>query len=217
MKIMLVMWYIIPKKIKTIIKYLLAKWKINLSVCRNITLMSIIRKTIRIWNDVGFWELWELINCWLFIWNHVDIGHWCKFYVTEKYFVQFWHFCSIANDVTFIAQVKHDYSCLTTYSWNNNYFGVKTIWEPIIIWNDVWIWKNAIIMKWVTIWTWAVIWAWAIVTKDIPPYAIAVWNPAKVIKYRFDEDTIKKLLESERRNRDIEKIKANYNLEFIKN
>ena len=71
-------------------------------------------------------------------------------------------------------------------------------------------------MKWVTIWTWAVVWAWAVVTKDIPPYAIAVWNPAKVIKYRFSEETIEKLLKSEWRNRDIEKIKKNYNLEFIR-
>ena len=78
------------------------------------------------------------------------------------------------------------------------------------------IWKNAIILKWVCIWTWAIIWAWSIVSKDIPPYAIAVWNPAKVIKYRFDDKTIKKLLESERWNRDVEKIKKNYNLEFIR-
>jgi serine acetyltransferase len=53
------------------------------------------------------------------------------------------------------------------------------------------------------------------VTKDVPPYAIVVRNPAKVIKYRFDDITIKKLLTSEWRNRDKEKIKQNYNLEFI--
>ena len=87
--------------------------------------------------------------------------------------------------------------------------------QNLYIWNDVWIGKNAMIIKWVTIWTWAVIWAWAIVTKDIPPYAIAVGNPAKVKKYRFDAETIQKLLESERWNRDIEKIKKNYNLKFI--
>lgn len=57
---------------------------------------------------------------------------------------------------------------------------------------------NAIILKWVTTWTWAIIWAWTIITKDIPPYAVVVWNPDKIIKYRFDDVTIKKLLKSER-------------------
>jgi serine acetyltransferase len=56
-----------------------------------------------------------------------------------------------------------------------------------------------------------------VVTKDIPPYAIVCGNPARIIKYRFNKDIIKKLLESEWRNRDIEKIKENYNLEFINN
>jgi serine acetyltransferase len=53
------------------------------------------------------------------------------------------------------------------------------------------------------------------VTKDIPPYAIAVGNPAKVIKYRFSPEIIEKLLASEWRNRDKEKIMQNYNLECI--
>lgn len=106
----------------------------------------------------------------------------------------------------------HDYSKLSTY----NHF-IPQVWGANInIWNDVRIWKNAIVMKGVTVWTWAVIWAWAVVTKDVPPYAIVAWNPAKIIKYRFDDKTIQKLLKSERWNRDLEKIKQNYNLEFIK-
>ena len=42
----------------------------------------------------------------------------------------------------------------------------------------------------------AVIGAGAVVTKDIPPYAVAVGVPAKVKRYRFDEQTIAELLES---------------------
>lgn len=48
--------------------------------------------------------------------------------------------------------------------------------------------------------------AGAVVTKDIPPYAIAVGVPAKVKKYRFDEETIQKLLEKEWWNGTLEEI-----------
>lgn len=67
--------------------------------------------------------------------------------------------------------------------------------SPIIIGNDVWIGYRAIIMDGVTIGDGAIIGANAVVTKDIPPYAIAVGVPAKVVKYRFNQKIIKKLLE----------------------
>lgn len=65
----------------------------------------------------------------------------------------------------------------------------------IIIGNDVWIGADVIIMGGVHIGNGAVIGAGAVVAKDIPPYAIVVGNPARVIKYRFDDDTIRKLQE----------------------
>ena len=52
----------------------------------------------------------------------------------------------------------------------------------------------------------AVIGAGAVVTKDIPPYAIAVGVPAEVKKYRFDAPTIAKLLEKQWWNGDAEEI-----------
>ena len=63
--------------------------------------------------------------------------------------------------------------------------------------NDVFIGANVTILDGVTIADGAVIGAGAVVTKDIPPYAVAVGVPAKVVKYRFDEDTIKNLLEQQ--------------------
>ena len=63
--------------------------------------------------------------------------------------------------------------------------------------NDVFIGANVIVLDGVTIADGAVIGAGAVVTKDIPPYAVAVGVPAKVIKYRFDDETIKRLLSTQ--------------------
>ena len=65
----------------------------------------------------------------------------------------------------------------------------------IIIGNDVWIGGNATILRGVTIGDGAIIAAGAVVTKDVPPYAIVGGIPAKIIKYRFDQEIINKLLE----------------------
>lgn len=65
----------------------------------------------------------------------------------------------------------------------------------LIIGNDVWIGTNAVIKGGITIGDGAIIAMGAVVTKDVPPYAIVGGVPAKVIKYRFNEAQIKKLLE----------------------
>ncbi|UEG49470.1 hypothetical protein LK994_12585 [Ferruginibacter lapsinanis] len=67
--------------------------------------------------------------------------------------------------------------------------------RPIFIGNDVFIGVNVTILDGVTIGDGAVIGAGAVVATDIPPYAVAVGVPAKVVKYRFEERKIKELLE----------------------
>ncbi|MGB3452705.1 MAG: CatB-related O-acetyltransferase [Moheibacter sp.] len=69
--------------------------------------------------------------------------------------------------------------------------------KPITIGNDVFIGMNVTILDGVKIGDGAVIGAGAVVSKDIPPYAVAVGNPIKIIRYRFEEPIIKKLLELE--------------------
>lgn len=64
----------------------------------------------------------------------------------------------------------------------------------VVIGNDVWIGSSAKIMEGVTIGDGAVVAAGAIVTRDVPPYAIVGGIPAKIIKYRFDTETIQKLV-----------------------
>lgn len=69
--------------------------------------------------------------------------------------------------------------------------------KRVTIGNDVWIGRNAIVLPGVSVCDGAVVGAGAVVTKDVPPYAVVAGNPARVIKYRFDEDTIESLLEME--------------------
>ena len=63
-----------------------------------------------------------------------------------------------------------------------------------VIGNDVWIGSRVIIKQGLNIGTGAVIGAGSIVTKDVPEYAIVAGCPARIIRYRFDENTIKRLL-----------------------
>ena len=58
---------------------------------------------------------------------------------------------------------------------------------PIHIGSDVWISANATVLKGVTIGDGAVVGAGAVVTKDVPPFAIVVGNPAKVVRFRDPE------------------------------
>lgn len=69
--------------------------------------------------------------------------------------------------------------------------------KQTVIGNDVFIGANVTILDGVKIADGAVIGAGAVVVDDIPPYAIAVGVPAKMVKYRFDESTIKALLEKQ--------------------
>ena len=69
--------------------------------------------------------------------------------------------------------------------------------------NDVWIGDRVIIMSGVKIGDGAIVAAGAVVTKDVPPYAIVGGVPAKVIKYRFSESVIKRLLELQWWNYDL--------------
>ena len=59
----------------------------------------------------------------------------------------------------------------------------------------------------VTIGDGAVVGAGAIVTKDVPPFAIVAGVPAKIIKYRFDKETINDLLKLKWWNHDLKDLR----------
>ena len=80
---------------------------------------------------------------------------------------------------------------------------------PIVIGHDVWIGAGTHVLSGVTVGTGAVIGAGSVVTRDVPPYAVAVGAPARVVRFRFDEDIIRRLLESQWWEWSHEEIRAN--------
>lgn len=65
-------------------------------------------------------------------------------------------------------------------------------WDTVIG-NDVWIGTRTMLIGGIHVGDGAIIGAGSIVTKDVPPYAVVAGNPARIIRYRFDEDKIQKL------------------------
>ena len=57
----------------------------------------------------------------------------------------------------------------------------------------MWIGRSAIVLPGVEIGNGAVVGAGAIVTKSVPPYAIVAGNPARIVRYRFSEDIVRRL------------------------
>lgn len=109
-------------------------------------------------------------------------------------------FCCISWNVTLYGGSSHNYSApsmYTSYHWKH-IFGSSMqsdiSKEKTKIGNDVWIGNGAIVINGVTIGDGAIIGAGAVVTKDIPPYSIVAGVPAKVLRMRFDESTVKRLL-----------------------
>lgn len=87
------------------------------------------------------------------------------------------------------------------------YRGKKAEHRQTTIGNDVFIGANVTVLDGVTIGDGAVVGAGAVVSKDVPPYAIVGGVPARIIKYRFDEQTIEKLLQIKWWNSSDEQLK----------
>ncbi len=116
-------------------------------------------------------------------------------------------FCAIASGVEFIMNgANHELTPISTFPFAIFGNGWEHINEGInignkypnkgntVIGNDVWLGYGATIMPGVHIGSGAVIGAKAVVTRDVPDYAIAGGNPARIVRKRFDDDTIERLL-----------------------
>ena len=143
-----------------------------------------------------------------------DIGEHCYMCNTTLVFnAKIGKYCSIANHAI-IGLGSHPITTLTTSPFIYSRDKVQLIGDILVdekdlyvappnsksrnlteIGNDVWIGLRAIIMPGVKIGDGAVVAAGAIVTHDVPPYAVVAGVPARIVKYRFNEEIIKKLEE----------------------
>ncbi len=115
--------------------------------------------------------------------------------------VKIGRYCSIARDVHYYGS-NHpmNHAVMSAYFYNSDFGGlnVRDVERKTLeIGHDVWIGHGAVILSGCEkIGNGSVIAAGAVVTKDVPPYAIVGGIPAKVLKYRFDQEIIDLLEES---------------------
>ncbi len=125
---------------------------------------------------------------------------------SEFTYTEIGSFCSIGSEVTCGLGI-HPQHFVSTYpgfysdkAMGAYFFGVNHSIEEhksCKIGSDVWIGNRSIILGGINIGIGAIIAAGAVVTKDVPPYSIVAGVPAKIIKYRFDDELINSLLKSE--------------------
>jgi acetyltransferase-like isoleucine patch superfamily enzyme len=110
-------------------------------------------------------------------------------------------FCSIQRESRILAGSEHVMTRASTFPFNAQLFdpdrgnlGEAIDRGPTMIGNDVWIGMRAIVLSGVMIGDGAVIAAGAVVSRSVPAYSIVAGNPARVVRYRFDETTRRRLL-----------------------
>ncbi|MFW5501511.1 MULTISPECIES: CatB-related O-acetyltransferase [unclassified Maridesulfovibrio] len=128
-------------------------------------------------------------------------------------------YCAIARNVSFIMNgASHATGGFSTYPFFIFGSGWKDATPPAehtsykgdtVIGSDVWIGYDATIMPGVNIGHGSIIGAKSVVTKDVPPYSIVAGNPARVVRMRFDENTIAALLDAQWWEWEPEKVTRN--------
>jgi len=150
--------------------------------------------------------------------GHIDLSAYDKSNKKDRLVIG--NFVSVANGVKFFLHEQHQTLTYTTFPLRSVLLGGqfscdKMAKGSIIVEDEVWIGGGSTILSGVRIGKGAIIAAGAVVTKDIPPYAVAGGVPAKVIKYRFSADIIKRLMPLRLSDLTKEEIISNMDLFYL--
>lgn len=106
------------------------------------------------------------------------------------------NFCSIAPDCLFLLGGGHNYRKFTTFPLETTFMRRSESKSngPITVEDDVWIGEHCLILSGITLSQGTVVAAGSVVTKSTEPYSIVGGVPAKLIKYRFNENLRTKLM-----------------------
>jgi virginiamycin A acetyltransferase len=156
--------------------------------------------------------------------HNIEIGKYsyggCFNLANIREFTKIGRYCSFAENV-YIFNANHPVGYKSTHPFFYNpslkYVETEQISRRSIeIGNDVWIGQNAIILASVTIiGDGAIIGAGTVVTKNVPDFAVVVGNPGKVVKYRFSEQTVRKLKQERWWDKDIDDLQTHLE-DFVK-
>lgn len=104
------------------------------------------------------------------------------------------HTFSYQRNISIIQAVVSDFSDQYVGERSKHVTSPFTLKPMPVIGNDVWIGQDVTLARGINIGSGAIVAGGSMVTKDVPDYAIVGGNPAKIIRYRFDESLRKELL-----------------------
>jgi len=111
-------------------------------------------------------------------------------------------FCAIGPEVAILLGGEHKTRSISMYPFDKLFSPSRNDLPrshfskgDVEIGNDVWVGRGTVILSGVKIGDGAVVGAGTVVARDVPPYAVVVGNPMKILKHRFSEEIVSSLLE----------------------